>query len=430
MTQRRAIDQYLAQYALLPMGCPKLEGEWQHVMVLPCFDEDPLFIHRFAQSFKTASLLLILVINRPVSSTPGVNQPVKNALAALPGHPLQLGYDLHEVSPSFSILSIDLESLEGATPCDQGVGRARRVGCDVALSLIDRQTVSSPWIYSTDADTEWDASLLTCWWPSKASAVSLPFTHRATDDPALSQATLIYELTMHHYVLHLQAIGSPYAFHTLGSSCVIHSHAYAAVRGMPLRNAAEDFYLLNKLAKVGPVHCARGAGVSITSRQSNRVPFGTGPAVGRLLDAKDPCEVPLFYHADCFAVLKQLLQLFRHWSNEPETDTHAQLIERLGATIGTDLGRLLTQWDYQKALRHIHQAGRSDAARQQHTHTWFDGFRLLKIIHLLRDHHFPNLTLNEAMRLPNQWPGTYAGTPHALRDAIYQHFGWTESKSR
>ena len=128
---------------------------------------------------------------------------------------------------------------------------------------------------------------------------------------------------------------------------------------------------------------------------------------------KDPCEVPLFYHADCFAVLGQLLQLFRHWSNEPETDTQAQLIEHLGTAIGTDLERLLTQWDYQKALRHIHQAGRSDAARQQHTHTWFDGFRLLKIIHLLRDHHFPNLTLNEAMRSPDQWPGTHAGTPTA-----------------
>ena len=425
MTHRRAIDQYLAQYALLPMGCPMLKGQWQHVMVLPCFDESPGFIHRFAQGFKTASLLLILVVNRPASRPPEVNQPVREALAAMPTLTLQLGYDLHRVSPSFSILSIDLEALEGATPCNQGVGRARRVGCDVALTLIDRETVSSPWIYSTDADTEWDASLLSRTWPSEASAVSLPFTHRTTEDPALSQATLIYELTMHHYVLHLQAIGSPYAFHTLGSSCVIHSHAYAAVRGMPLRNAAEDFYLLNKLAKVGAVHRARGAGVSITSRQSNRVPFGTGPAVGRLLDAKDPCEVPLFYHADCFAVLGQLLQLFRHWSNEPETDTQAQLIEHLGTAIGTDLERLLTQWDYQKALRHIHQAGRSDAARQQHTHTWFDGFRLLKIIHLLRDHHFPNLTLNEAMRSPEQWPVIHTGTPRGLRDAIYTHWRWS-----
>jgi hypothetical protein len=304
------------------------------------------------------------------------------------------------------------------------VGRARRVGCDVALTLIDRHTVSSPWIYSTDADTEWHASLLTCSWPSKASAVSLPFTHLATDDPALSHATLIYELKMHHYVLHLQAIGSPYAFHTLGSSCVIKSDAYAAVRGMPLRNAAEDFYLLNKLAKVGPVHCARGAGVSITSRQSNRVPFGTGPAVGRLMEATNPCDVPLFYHADCFAALGQLLQLFRQWSNEPKMDTQAQLIERLGEAVGTDLERLLTQWGYQRALRHIHNAGRSDAARQQHTHTWFDGFKLLKVIHLLRDHHFPNLTLNEAMRLSGQWPVTHTGTPSGLRDAIYQHFGW------
>ncbi|MDA8677321.1 hypothetical protein N9L74_01475 [Luminiphilus sp.] len=425
MTQRRAIDQYLAHYALLPMGCPELEGEWQHVMVLPCFDEDPLFIHRFAQSFKTASLLLILVINRPVSSTPEANQAVKTALAALPSHPLQLGFNLHEVNPSFSILSIDLEALEGATPCNQGVGRARRVGCDVALTLIDRETVSSPWIYSTDADTEWDASLLSRTWPSEASAVSLPFTHRATEDPALSHATLIYELTMHHYVLHLQAIGSPYAFHTLGSSCVIHSHAYAAVRGMPLRNAAEDFYLLNKLAKVGPVHCARGAGVRITSRQSNRVPFGTGPAVRRLLEAKDLCEVPLFYHADCFAVLRQFLQLFWHWSNEPETDTQAQLTEHLGTAVGADLQRLLTQWGYQKALRHIHQAGRSDAARRQHIHTWFDGFKLLKVIHLLRDHHFPSLTLNEAMRSPEQWPVIHTGTPSGLRDAIYTHLGWS-----
>jgi len=425
MTHRRAIDQYLAQYALLPMGCPMLKGEWQHVMVLPCFDEHPRFIHRFAQAFETASLLLIVVINRPISSAPEVNQPLKEALAALPRHSLQLGYDLHEASPSFSILSMDLELLEGATPCDQGVGRARRVGCDVALTLIDRHTVSSPWIYSTDADTEWDASLLTCSWPSEASAVSLPFTHVATDDPALSHATLIYELKMHHYVLHLQAIGSPYAFHTLGSSCVIHSHAYAAVRGMPLRNAAEDFYLLNKLAKVGPVHCARGAGVSITSRQSNRVPFGTGPAVGRLMDATNPCDVPLFYHADCFAALGQLRQLFRHWCNEPKADPQAQLVEHLGAAIGADLERLLTQWDYQKALRHIHTAGRSDAARQQHIHTWLDGFRLLKIIHLLRDQHFPNLTLNETMRLPDQWPVAHTGTPSGLRDAIYAHFGWS-----
>ena len=153
MTHRRAIDQYLAQYALVPMSCPVLEGEWQHVMVLPCFDENPEFICRFAQAFKTASLLLIVVINRPVSSAPEVNLPLKAALADLPRHPLHLGYDLHKVSPSFSLLSIDLEALEGATPCDQGVGRARRVGCDVALTLIDRHTVSSPWIYSTDADT-------------------------------------------------------------------------------------------------------------------------------------------------------------------------------------------------------------------------------------------------------------------------------------
>ena len=74
---------------------------------------------------------------------------------------------------------------------------------------------------------------------------------------------------------------------------------------------------------------------------------------------------------------------------------------------------------------HSYRGPNLTRARQQHIHTWLDGFRLLKIIHLLRDHHFPNLTLNETMRLPDQWPVTHTGTPSGLRDVIYAHFGWS-----
>ena len=44
------------------------------------------------------------------------------------------------------------------------------------------------------------------------------FTHDATGDPAVIAFTLIYELKLHHYVLHLQRSGSPYTFHALGST--------------------------------------------------------------------------------------------------------------------------------------------------------------------------------------------------------------------
>ena len=102
MTHRRAIDQYLAQYALLPMGCPELKGEWQHVMVLPCFDEEPLHsstaLHRASKPPLYCSYWLLIV---PLSRPPEVNQPVREALAALPTLTLQLGYDLHEGEPLF-----------------------------------------------------------------------------------------------------------------------------------------------------------------------------------------------------------------------------------------------------------------------------------------------------------------------------------------
>ena len=46
---------------------------------------------------------------------------------------------------------------------------------------------------------------------------------------------------------------SPYAFHTVGSTMVVHALCYAQVRGVPRRRAGEDFYLLGKLSKLRPL---------------------------------------------------------------------------------------------------------------------------------------------------------------------------------
>ncbi len=419
------IDKYLKKFALVPAGCPELDEKWQHVMVVPCFDESSDFIWALQERLAHASLLLVIVINRPASISTNVNQAIKSFLFNMPTQFLQAGYSLHRLSSFSSALCIDLESLEGPTPNKQGVGRARRVGCDVALTLIRRKTIASRWICSSDADADWPISLFELTWPSTASAVSIPFSHRLTDNDTLSMATLVYELKLHHYVLHLQSIGSAYAFHALGSSCALNSSAYAAVRGVPLRSAAEDFYLLNKLAKIGPVYRPTGIGVTIASRLSNRVPFGTGPSVGKLLNANDACEEPLFYDAKCFLVLRKLLNLFSNWINQPASDTRKQLANVLGSPLGDDLHQLLSNWNYEKAVRHIYNAGKTDTLRKHHSNIWFDGFKLLKVIHLTRDKHYPNLTLNQSMRARDQWPVEHTGTPANLRHEIYRKLNWT-----
>ena len=419
------VDKYLSTYAILPGGLPEIPGEWEHVLVVPCFDESADFLDRLAATQQDVSLLLLLVINRPEGADTECNQVIRKHLAQYPTQPLQTGYQLHQLHDQLTVLSIDLDALEGPTPAAEGVGRARRVGCDIALALIQQGIIKSRWIYSGDADAQWPRGFFHSDWPAQYSAICVPFTHDAAGDPAVIAATLIYELKLHHYVLHLQRSGSPYAFHALGSSCVFNSEAYAAVRGVPLRSAGEDFYLLNKLAKVGPVHTARGRGVTLESRRSGRAPFGTGPAVSELLRAERPSEVPIFYDARCFSVLNKVLERFNQWILKPDLDPERDLQDRLDARVANDLTALLTQWRYQGAIEHIQRAAATPEARQTHANIWLDGFRLLKIIHLLRDRHYPNLTFQASAASQDQWPIELPSqSPTQIRQAIYEHLGW------
>ena len=425
MTTPTAVEKYLATYALLPGGCPELDGQWQHSLVVPCYDESPCFLEHHCQTHGTTSILLLLVINRPEGSPTTVNQRVRDGLACWPHEAINPGHTLHRAGEHLGILSVDLECLEGETPRHQGVGRARRVGCDLALALMDRGSITSPWIYSGDADCHWPSGFFQQRWPDEASAITLPFTHHLLENDPTSAATLLYELKLHHYVLHLAALGSPYALHALGSCFAVSASAYAAVRGVPLRSAGEDFYLLNKLAKVGEIHRASGAGVTITSRQSSRVPFGTGPAVQHLLETENMSSAPLFYDAQCFKTLGKLLEMFNHWVNHPDANTEAELGQALGSEIASRVLPLLKQWHYQKAIAHIHNAARTAALRQQHTHVWLDGFKLLKLIHLLRDSHYPNISFIESVNQPAQWPIALRGTvPIQVRQTIYENLGW------
>jgi hypothetical protein len=425
MTYPTKVEKYLSTYALLPGGCPDLSGEWQHVLVVPCYDESPGFVEDFCRTHGSTSILLLLVINRPVASPSTVNQELRDRLACWPHEAIKPGYTLHRASESLGILSVDLECLEGETPRHQGVGRARRTGCDLALALMDKGSITSPWIVSGDADCQWPPGFFQQRWPDEASAITLPFTHHGRENDPISAATLLYELKLHHYVLHLAALGSPYAFHALGSSFAVSANAYAKVRGVPLRSAGEDFYLLNKLAKVGSIHRATGPCITITSRQSARVPFGTGPAVQHLLETRDMLRAPLFYDAKCFSTLGTLIELFSKWVNCPEITPEAELREALGSEIASSVMPLLQQWHYQKAIAHIHNAAQTAALRQHHSHIWLDGFKLLKLIHLLRDNHYPNISFIDSVNQPAQWPIAMRGAaPEQMRQSIYESLGW------
>jgi len=86
------VDKYLSTYAILPNGLPEIQGDWEHVVVVPCFDESADFLDRLIATQQDVSLLLILVINRPENADTGCNQVIREHLTQYRTQPLQTGY--------------------------------------------------------------------------------------------------------------------------------------------------------------------------------------------------------------------------------------------------------------------------------------------------------------------------------------------------
>ncbi len=262
---RRYVERHLEP------GLPAPPGEgaaWRHVLVIPAYREDPGFLDALRAVGDDNSLLVILVLNRPDSDAdPSANTRLRQATKALPA--VSRGDDIYRLGDAGTLLLYDAEARTGPLPADQGVGLARKIGFDIAWLWIHRGRIDSHWIHSTDADARLprDYFQRTDRVATGTAAATYPFIHVPGGDPACDRATALYELRLHHYVLGLEYAGSPYAHHSLGSCIAISADAYAKVRGFPRRAAGEDFYLLNKLAKVGAVTRLRGECIELESRQ-------------------------------------------------------------------------------------------------------------------------------------------------------------------
>ena len=413
-----ALTKYLTHYAepeTLLLDHTLNHAPFQQGIVLPVYREDSATVDRFAEfAERNPGSLLIVVINRPVTdkNTDWAEALFANQYCSINRRcwqSAQQQLSLYCLDHGSALLLVDRCIHGPAIAKDQGVGLARKTGADILCQLIARGAVKSPWIANTDADAWLPAAYFS---PLDAlkntAAVVYPFEHTVLEqdrvkysnsEPAVAKdntvllPTLLYEFSLHYYVCGLSWAGSPYAFHTLGSTIAVHYQYYAKVRGFPKRAAAEDFYLLNKIAKTGRIKTLDEPLIQLQARTSSRVPFGTGPAVSKLADTSDPLSMPV-YHPDSFVYLQFFLQLLVQLADSGQTGSNdldaaaRQLADSKHTHI--DLTLLLELADTLKltqALNHSFTHGKNTATRRQHLQHWFDGFKTLKFIHLLRDRH-------------------------------------------
>ncbi|MCP5130134.1 MAG: hypothetical protein H6985_11190 [Pseudomonadales bacterium] len=409
--------------------CPAALSPWQQVLVIPAYREAASLLDRLALlPAGEGRTLVILVLNRPDSdSDAGANNLLRKAVSRMrPRGPA--GATLHCLNQHSDLYLHDTDRLHGPTPASRGVGLARKIGCDIAFKWMCEGAIRSRWVCTTDADAVLppDYFLRLAQVPENCAAACYPFWHTSGADRHCNLATALYELRLHHYVLGLEYAGSPYACHTLGSCMAIEFGAYAAVRGFPQRAGGEDFYLLNKLAKTGPVQRLDGACIELESRVSHRVPFGTGPAVARISAAQDPLAQPLFYHPACYEALHAVLQVAPQLARqEPENLPALLAATGMGRRLQEACHLTLQAMDIASAIAHCRRQGTSPAQFLRQFHQWFDAFRTLKFIHGIRDAGWATCTLADLRVLrPRLWPDADSDDIDSLRQHITSQLGW------
>ena len=392
------IHQTAAQRSECFAGAPTV---YTHALVIPSYNESTAFVRRLTtQIFDSCKkLLVIVVINQPKEryrSSTRLNQRLWDFChSSLQGASHKKGiYSLTtHSSKQCDFLCVDQFS-EGISS-KQGVGFARKLGCDIAIDLMAKGHLSENWLHCTDAD----ATLPNDYFSTPPinqhySALNYGFTHNfATAQKSLYQkateaASLLYESSIRYYCAGLAYAGSPYAFTTLGSAIAIQPNYYCLVRGFPKRAGGEDFYLLNKLAKLAPISTMPQT-IQLKPRASLRVPFGTGPAVCALLKNNKLAD----FNPSVFKHLKEWLA-FSPNLHSHITNARSSPLASLSHATQQALGDIKVQ----TLLEHIGKQSKNSAQTERMIMDWFDGFKTLKFIHALTHNNYPKMGLAELQK--------------------------------
>ncbi|MFA6400811.1 MAG: glycosyltransferase [Salinivirgaceae bacterium] len=271
-----------------------------------------------------------------------------------------------------------------------GVGLARKIAMDEALRRFDAINDANGVIVSLDADTlvspnylkAIEGAFLT---NSPLNLATFCFEHPITAESSSgseNEAIILYELYLRYFKHALQATGFPFAYYTIGSCFAIRASVYVKQGGMNRRKAGEDFYFLHKIFPLGGYVEMKDIFVYPSSRKSDRVPFGTGAAVKKIVTD----GFYLTYQPIYFKHLKQLFtcipELYGSDSRKVKTR-----FERLPESIQS----FISAEEFESQIQSINQNSATEKTFVQRFYQWFDAFKVIKYL---------NFTHIETPRIP------------------------------
>jgi cellulose synthase/poly-beta-1,6-N-acetylglucosamine synthase-like glycosyltransferase len=302
----------------------------------------------------------------------------------------------HQAGSSIRFKPIQIDSFPDPKG---GVGWARKVVMDEAARKLGEQGI----IMCLDADCLVAKNYLTAVHDyfqrhPLCMAVSIYYEHNLTSlDPVVRSCIVQYEMHLRYLVHVIRWTGHPFAFQTVGSAMAVRRSAYLAQGGMNTRQAGEDFYFLQKFIELNSLCEVTGTAVYPSARISNRVPFGTGKAMQKLLS-----ESPEWFTTDfvIFRLVKPLLQnveLIRTFLlEEKNADSYLHLQEKMN--FSQDIIPFLKSIEFISHCRKVLVHTNTPASFRQRFFRYFNAFMMIRYMHFMRDQLYPDVPVAIACR--------------------------------
>ena len=380
------MNTYLSKQAFLEKQIVILsERNLGIIVVIPCYNETGLI--RSLESIKACelpkcSVEVIVVINDSEISSEEVFKT--NQLAYQKA--LDWSFSNSNKSMHFHIIYASKLPKKHA-----GVGLARKIGMDEAVRRFQSVGNKRGIIVCFDADSLCFANYLTeiekHFKETNSDACSIYFEHFTKGleyKKEEYEAIVRYELFLRYYKQAVQFTGFPFAYHTIGSSMAVCSDTYQLYGGMNRRKAGEDFYFLQKLIPYVSFTELTTTTVIPSPRVSDRVPFGTGKAVGEWISLGE-----LGYGTYDFSIFTDLKCFIERIHVLYDCDDIQKAINQLPKSIADFL--LIN--GIEEVVCEIRKNVSGVRNFEKRFYGWFNAFKVLKYVHFARDNHYSNAEL-------------------------------------
>jgi hypothetical protein len=387
----------------------RFEGSFGHAIEVPAYGEtDSLFeTLESVPEGPQGDVLIVVVLNARADSPDEVheaNRVARERIAAVaPVSAVSRTPDIRLFPhPRGRLLLIDRAIPGDYLPAGQGIGLARKIGCDLMLRLRAEGRLASPWIHATDADVrlpnDYFGQIGDVDSETTSAAVYF-YEHRFPEEEDLAEAGRLHEISLRYATLGLAWAGSPYAYESLGSCLAITPWAYAGVGGFPRSKSIEDFTIANDLAKIGSIERLAGSPIELAGRISTRVPISTGQTLSRLVETKGAAATFELHHPIVFAHLAAWLRVLAAIARRGgDLEAPLQQLPHANPFFRADLleEALGQMGAFEKVREAIAEPGDEETILRR-LHARFDAFSTRRLLDDLRDTGFPSIGFREAL---------------------------------